>query len=164
MNKDVKSEKLYQGESVSCMPPPNHLLPIEARPQAAEVHYRWPLAMAMRTTDQGLAGVFVADNWDKDHWTDWAGQPPTWMDPHLFVAIALQDERVQRVLRVSFKKNDPQGWKHLAPLLQDIFVNVFQPQMQELFEQQAKPLLAQWMIRNNAEQQLSNPPSQTPGA
>jgi len=116
--------------------------------------YRWPLTMSMTKHDDGNLAVFVHETHGAKYWDDWADHPPTWMDPQLFVELALADERVQKILQICYKKNDPTAWKRLLPLFQEVMDEQYLPMMLERFDETAAPLLAQWLIRHHAQQQL----------
>lgn len=155
-----KEKPLYDGGYVDALDPPNHLLALEALPEAARAacgsvlsrKYRWPLTSATTGRDEG--GIFVHACHGAEHWNEWADHPPTWMDPHLFVDMAEADPRVQRILRVAYKKNDREGWKHLVSLFEQIFDEQYLPLMLEKFAEEAVPLLAQWLLRNYAQKEL----------
>lgn len=145
-----KPPQLYERDLVACMPPPNHMLILEDSEDFDRLglYYRWPLVM-LETKDR--MGVFVDC---KRHKTPfryvWQDHPPTWMDPHLFIEMCWADPRVKAVCEVAFKKNDPNAWKRLAPLMQEVFDNEYLPYIIEHFEQQALEPLAQWLLRRHA--------------
>lgn len=157
-----KERPLYEGEFVDGLDPPNHMLFLdqmteECREACGKLfsrRYIWPLTSAMRETDDVKTGVFVHEMHGEKHWSEWADHPPTWMDPHLFLNMALADERVQKILRVCYKKNDRHAWKRLLGLFQEIFDEQYMPTIMERFEEEGAPMIAQWIIRHYADQQI----------
>lgn len=160
-----KERKLYHGESVAWLPAPNNLVPThvateESRtgPSHQFARYRmWPLiAATTRPQDrsQDNKPIFVDEFYGVKHWEDWVNHAPTWMDPHLFIRMAMEDERVQKILRVSFHKNDPDAWERLLPLFQEILDSKYLPYVIERFERDAAAVMAHWLIRNNAQECL----------
>lgn len=152
-----KERRLVEkGEFVDSLDPPNHMVGLdectEKEVQQMQVSrgMRWPLMKLQKTTDDGLAGVFVDAAHGEAHWEAWAAHPPSWMDPHLFVRMARKDSRVRGILESAVKRNSRSTWKKLAPLLDEIFAEVYLPYMFRKFENEARDLLAQWMIRQEA--------------
>lgn len=159
----AKERKLYYGENVSWMDMPNNLMSTYV--QTEEEHqrtklprrYMWPLiAAATKPEDYGEDNqpIFVDEFYGVKHWEDWVNHAPTWMDPHLFLRMAVEDERVQKILRVSFKKNDPDAWERLLPLFQEILDTRYLPYVIERFERDAAAVMAHWLIRNNAQNSI----------
>jgi len=167
----AKERKLYYGESVAWMDIPNNLLSYIAKgeDELADSKFdpprrqRWPLlaAAARGKNDPEAQPIFVDKFYGVKHWEDWVDHAPSWMDPHLFLRMAVEDERVQRILRVSFAKNDPHAWSRLLPLFQEIMDTRYLPYVFERFEREAAATMAHWLIRNNAQQQLDLQTAQT---
>ena len=159
-----KDRPLYEGEIVDGMDPPNHMLALnttdennrELRGQPFGRRYRWPMTSGLVDLHDGetRTGVFVHEKHGADHWADWDDHPPTWMDPHLFMDLALQDERVRKILRVCYKKNDRHAWERLVPLFQQIFDEQYLPTIIERFEEYGAAFIAQWMIRHHADSEI----------
>jgi hypothetical protein len=158
----AKERKLYDGEYVTWLDVPNNLMSFwvltdEERVKSLAPDWKrmWPLTAAMIKLQAGNErGIFVHEQHGAEHWHEWADRPPTWMDPHLFIQMALADERVQKVLRVSFSRNDPDAGFRLLPLFQDVLDTQYLPFLIERFTEEAAPLLAEWLLRYHATQQL----------
>lgn len=158
---------LCEKESVAGMQPPNHNFPLHVVSEGElelcgmkrNRRCCWPLTSLLRNpkhdeSDLRTVGVFVNPMHGAEHWTEWADRPPTWMDPHLFLSMCLKDPRVQKVLRIAFKKNRLRMWKRLLPLFDEIFDSVYLPHIMEQFGKYASPLIAQWLVRSYADEQL----------
>lgn len=161
----VKERKLYHGENVSWMDLPNNLMStfLETEESRKGDGYEfprrnmWPLiAATVKSEDYGEDNkpIFVDDHYGAKHWEDWVNHAPTWMDPHLFIRMAMEDERVQKILRVSFHKNDPDAWERLLPLFQEILDTKYLPYVIEQFEKHAAEVIANWLIRHNAQNMI----------
>ena len=144
--------QLVEGKSPAAMPPPNHLAQLADCEDMDHLglYMRWPLAMLMADGEDDLVGVFVDT---ERHLTnaryEWKDHPPTWMDPHVFADMVMKDERVQKILRVAMKKNDPGAWERILRLIDGIFDEQYLPYVLEKFEV-AAPILAQWILRCHA--------------
>jgi len=152
-----KERKLIEkGEFVDSLDPPNHTVALDecSEQEIQEMRIsrgcRWPLMKLQESSDGGLAGVFVDLIHGEEHWSAWSEHPPSWMDPHLFVKMARDDPRVQDILQVAVKRNSRATWKKLVPLLDEIFAEVYLPYVFQKFEGEARDLLAQWLVRQEA--------------
>jgi hypothetical protein len=156
---EVAETPLYSGDMTKNLPPPNHLLPLEIPPAGKELapRYRWPLVMAERKASQDeidselppliqlftstLHGEYVAGQHD---------HPPTWMDPHVLVALAEQQPEIQALLEKIWATNDASLVKKLEPLLDDVFERLYLAYVRYEFEKHARPVIAQWLASSFA--------------
>lgn len=167
-SRQPKERPLYEGDSVMGLDVPNHNFCFDVEAEDSPLRemlgkrmnkYRWPLTSAVRNSEDEedlggrTVGVFVDTRYGDTHWGDWCDHPPTWMDPHLFIELAMEDERVMRVLRVAFKKNDPNAWKRLQHLFDEIFDEKYLPLIMERFAE-AIPMMTQWLVMHYAQGQL----------
>ena len=141
------------------MDPPNHLMRDEVagkrqRAMGVSRNTRWPLSQLLRKEDSGqTVGVFVHPRHGCDHWSQWADNPPTWMDPHLLADLAKQDPQVARELDRAFKANDPCE-ERLLPLLKTVFEEQYLVFAIQEFNRHALRLIAQWLLRSHADRKL----------
>ena len=155
-----KETPLYEGEFVTGLDPPNHNFPLEKMSEkdlkalGIPRRYRWPLTAALTSKLGKTTGLFVSPIHGDEHWQEWADHPPTWMDPHYFLYLAKSDQKIQRILRTAFKKNDLEAWKRLHKEFQRIFDQEYLPRIIEAFDGEASEVLAQWMLRHYAREQL----------
>ncbi len=85
-------------------------------------------------------------------------EPPTWMDPHLLVRMAMQRPEVQKLLAEAFQRNKLSVYrKRLQELLQTVFEEDYLPYMFEKFGGYASEITAQWMLMNHCDQELNRP-------
>jgi len=149
MTRKQREDQLVIGDSPSGMPPPNHLVPLdEYDDEELGLHLKWPLASLLHdSVDHGQElGVFVDTAKHKTGGRyEWQDHPPTWMDPHVFADMVMADERVQKILRVAMKKDDPNAWKRILGLIDDIFDSQYLPYVMKKFEK-AAPLLSRWVL------------------
>lgn len=154
-----KGTPIHTNECVDGLDPPNQLVPVCDRDDCDELGYyfRWPLVLCHQWDEQAesrLAAVFVEPRWHQALGSyQWKDHPPTWMDPHTMLEWAWQDPRVQELCEKAFKSNRQEDWKKLAPLLAEIFETKYLPHIIYKFEEEAKPLMAQWLLRKYAYQQ-----------
>ena len=155
--KEPQEAKLVEkGVFVAPMPPPNHLVPVdfasecEIRRLRLSAGQRWPLMQLASEDPGGLAGTFVDPCHGERHWSYWIAHPPSWMDPVIFVKMALEDSRIAKLLDTAVRRNDKNAWKKLSPLLDEVFAEVYLPYVFRKFEGSARDQLAQWMLRQAA--------------
>ena len=161
-----KEKKLYDGNIVDGLDPPNHAVPLDEL-NIKDIDFsfllspglKWPLTRTMMESKTGLrmAGVFVDEHYGEDHWSTWADHPPTWMDPHLFVRLCKSEPRIDKICAIAFRKNDPEAWKRLLPMLTKVFDEQYLPTIIDKFEEDALAIIAQWMLRRFAFRQIDRP-------
>lgn len=148
-----REEKLVIGDNPVGMPPPNHLVALDCDSmEDLPLYMRWPLVLLMHEDcdrDEPELAFVDAEQHQVSNRYEYANHPPTWMDPHVFAGMVMADERVQKICRVAMKKNDPDAWKQIYGLLDEIFDTEYLPYVLEKFEK-ASPLLAKWVLRCHA--------------
>jgi hypothetical protein len=161
---EAAENPLHSGDMTKSLPPPNHLLPLEIPPAGKELapRYRWPLVMAERraTLDEmandlppllriftsTLHGEYVAGQHD---------HPPTWMDPHVLVALAEQQDEVLEILEEAWRTNNASLYRKLEPLLADVFERLYLAYVRHEFDKHAKPVIAEWLISSYAADKIT---------
>lgn len=150
-----KATPLYEGESVFHLDAPNHLVSLQLDEPVKGRKRSWPLVGLLEDTSARPRELFVHPshgNCDQVHRSDY---PPTWMDPELLVRQALEDPAIQHILRVAYSKNDGDAWRRLRNPLIRIFDEVYLPELISRFERDAVALLAKWLLRHYADQQIT---------
>jgi hypothetical protein len=118
---------------------------------------RFPM-MRMMWAEKGAGQaerlLFVDEVYEMRHWTDRDEDcAPSWMDPEIFIRMALKDERVRQIYE-KYKENPTDARKRqLMGVLQEVFEAEYLVYMFEQFEL-AKPLLADWVIGHHATKDL----------
>jgi hypothetical protein len=159
-----RETQLYEGEFVAPLEPPNHLVPKAEtrRRKPASAYLQWPLVLLHQLDEESDSKlpVFIDQRHNPDGSYQWQDHPPTWMDPHLFLSIAWKDKEVRDLCHRAFTQNDRRQWRALAKVLQRVFDEKYLPELLDRFDQQAAPLLAQWLIRRYAYEKTdpSGPP------
>jgi hypothetical protein len=118
---------------------------------------QWPLACLLKSDEGNTAGVFVHPRYGTTHWSEWADQPPTWMDPHLLVDMARSDPEMKSLLDRAFKKNDVAAYKQIQVCLQRIFEEEYLPWMIGEFLEHALNPVAEWLTNSHVSKVLRSP-------
>ncbi len=156
------AEQIHDNRYTRGLDVPNHLLPEEdssaERQQALNLQrqFRWPLSAAVRRTDTGRVSLFVHERYGVNHYSEWADQPPTWMDPHLLVALAEKDPGFQAAVAKAFKQNDVKAYKLVEAEVNRIFEEEYLPWLIEHFREHALSLITQWVTNREVLHKLDD--------
>jgi hypothetical protein len=135
---------------------PNHLIPLSKPGEDMEIFGKPKFWRArMMTADKGYAQptglVFVDDRYGLTHYgqrdTD---APATWMDPEIFLGMALEDPAVTAIAADVAKKRNKKGCDKLIPELNRLLEDAYVPYLFARFEV-AKKYLAEWLVAQAAE-------------
>jgi hypothetical protein len=133
------------------MDPPNHMMLEDesTKEQVEKLHLqqrnRWPLTSLLRRAENTIAGVFIHPRHGVTHWNEWAEQPPTWMDPHVLVDMAMEDDELKAALAKGFKQNDVKAYQAVEACLRRVFEEQYLPWMINEFISCASAPLAVWV-------------------
>lgn len=114
--KPVSPEPVKTRERLDSLGYPNHLVPL------TKTSGCWP-SIWLRAPDesQTWASAFVDGMHGVFDGYIWENHPPTWMDPELFLNLALQDEQVAALCQQMREVNSRDRLKELEALLLELF-------------------------------------------
>lgn len=156
------TDSLHDGKFVAGFPPPNHMLPLgvlkSTHVQVDSMRkLRWPLAQA-QSSDHPYPSLFVDPQHLSDEHYHGGNEPPTWMDPHLLVRMAMQRPETEQLLERAFKANKlSRPVADLQALLRKVFEEDYMPYLFQHFWGFPAELIARWMLATYADQQLHAP-------
>jgi hypothetical protein len=135
---------------------PNHLMSLAAPGKDFEVfnEHRFPRARMM-TSDVGCAEstglVFVDERYGLSHYKERdLKAPATWMDPEIFLLMALNDEQAVRAAQGVVRQKDKRAVKRVEPELDRILEEQYLPYLFEQFAV-ARKYLAEWLVAHVAD-------------
>lgn len=136
---------------------PNHLISLAAPGTDFEVfgEHHFP-RVRMMTSDAGCAEstglVFVDERYGLSHYKERELKAPaTWMDPEIFLLMALNDEQAVRATQGVVRQKEKRAIKRVEPELDRIFEEQYLPYLFERFAV-ARKYLAEWMVAHVADE------------
>lgn len=154
MGKKKRPEKgIHDGNMVSWMDRPNLLVPLEASDDHPRAFF--PLLKLREADEEGGLGQDHGLFFDEMHgpgWFEWTDRAPTFMDPHKFVAMAMEHPRVRGCLRVCHERNIMRPATRDMPEMLDAVMEEYLVYLLERFER-VKPYLIEWMVKNHSSQE-----------
>lgn len=139
--------------------PPNMFVPLEvtalgdALAAKLPAHLAWPLVMVLRQEidDNGRSQhrpVFVDnETLGPDYPFELGNYPPTFMDPHVFVRMAVANERVRAVLDACVAKNSLTPARDKLPELLEEVLDEYLAYLIERFAE-VKETFTEWLPRH----------------
>lgn len=156
------SDTLHDGKFTAGFPPPNHLLPLGvlrlAQVQVDSMHkLRWPLSQAQSPEDAHQPLFIDPQHLGGGNYYS-GNEPPTWMDPHLLVQMAMRRPETTQLLERAFSANKlSRPLAELQELLRKVFEEDYMPYLFQHFWGFPSELIARWMLVTYADQRLHEP-------
>jgi hypothetical protein len=143
-------------ERLDGMAVPNHLMSLAAPGEDFEVfkEHRFPRVRMMKS-DAGCAEstglVFVDERYGLSHFKERDSKSPaTWMDPEIYLLMALNDEQAVRATQSVVRQKDKRAIKRVEPELDRILEEQYLPYLFEQFAV-ARKYLAEWLVAHVAD-------------
>lgn len=124
---------------------PNQLVP------TPDGWHRYPLMRIVHKTGDQLTGVFVDDMHDSENWHEWEPYPPSWMDPQVFVKMALESEEVKKAV-ATVCANDLKKLPAVTKILHTVFIEQYIKYIADKFDK-AAPYISEWLVANAVDKQ-----------
>lgn len=140
----IKKQPLKKLEKLDQLSAPNHL--VSKQPNT---HNPWP-ALQLYKIDQNKGAAFIDERYPVDHWTEWAGKPPSWMDPEIFIAFMLADPRILAAFTECYKVKSKKPAKKAFDLLEEILETQYLPYLFQKFKE-VKILLIEYALARFAD-------------
>ena len=139
------NKTLVSGGLPACMGAPNH----SVRP-CSSWNAPFPLLHVCVEGDERPRPLFYDARYGEPyHDYEMTDVPPTWMDPMAFAAMARENPEVLATLDAQLAKNEAKTPSRLLAALDSVLTEAYIPYLVDRFEQ-AKPLLAEWLLVNHA--------------